>query len=318
MNAPVQGRRRRKKLLKKIASQQKVVCDKPKRGFLSPFRYPGGKSWFVKTARKWLANRPKLPNILVEPFAGGAGISLAAVNEGLVRKSAFAELDRDVAATWETMLNGNAQWLIKKITSFKIGRRRVEKILARDPRLKRDRAFKCILRNRTARGGLISEGAGLIRQGEDEKGISSRWYPDVLAGRIRVISSLRSKLKFKRSDGFQLIRKHLHQKGVVFFVDPPYTKAARRLYKHWNISHEELFKLLSRAKGDVLMTYDDTAEVREWTQRYGFRFKRISMKTTHHERKRELMISKTFDWQKKRKQKKRVEKSFRRGCSGQH
>ena len=82
-----------------------------KRGLKSPFRYPGGKSWFVKTARKWLKNRTSRPKLLVEPFAGGANISLSAVHAKLVDKAAFTELDRDVAATWTTILNGQADWL---------------------------------------------------------------------------------------------------------------------------------------------------------------------------------------------------------------
>ena len=44
------------------------------------------------------------------------------------------------------------------------------------------------------------------------------------------------------------------------------------------------------------MTYDDTPEIRNLAKKYGFKAKRISMRTTHHETKRELMISKNFDW----------------------
>jgi len=285
---------RNKERLTQPAAQSNAA-DPPK-GFLSPFRYPGGKTWFIKTARKWLKRQPKTPLLLVEPFGGGAGISLTAVNEGLVRGAAFAELNPDVGAAWQCMLNGEAGWLSRRITQFKIGRRRVERVLSRKPRSKRDRAFKCLLRNRTARGGVIAGGAGLIRDGEDEQGIGSRWYPGALSARIRKISSLKTKLRFFRSDGFRLIQKHLRRKRAVFFIDPPYTKAARRLYTHWDIDHEKLFKLLSRAAGDVLMTYDDTPEVRKLAKKYRFKVRRISMNTTHHERKRELMISRKFAW----------------------
>ena len=272
--------------------------ETPKKGFLSPFRYPGGKTWFRKTSRKWLKNRRVPPRILVEPFAGGAAISLAAVHENLVPRAAFAELDPEVANTWESMLNGEAEWLIDQITSFQISRSRVKKVLSAMPPTKRDRAFRCILQNRTARGGVIAEGAGIIRKGENGKGVSSRWYPETLAKRIRVIHSLKAKLSFMHGDGFKLIHKYLNDNGAVFFVDPPYTQAARRLYRHWEIDHEELFKLLSRTSGDVLMTYDDTSEIRDLATEHGFQFKRISMRTTHHEAKSELMISKNFDWQK--------------------
>lgn len=265
--------------------------------YLSPFRYPGGKFWFIKTARKWLlASCLEGPRVLVEPFAGGAGISLIAVREKLVAKAAFAELDADVAATWETVLNGHAEWLTKEIRSFRISRQRVEAKLDEDPNTIYERAFQCLLRNRTSRGGLLTEGAGLIRHGEDGKGLRSRWYPETLSKRIETISSLKDRLRFRHGDGFQLIRDYLHRDDILFFVDPPYTQSARRLYRHWSIDHEKLFQLLQSVAGEVLMTYDDTPEVRTWANKYGFKVKAISMRTTHHRRKRELMVSRNFDW----------------------
>lgn len=284
----------KQKSIKTFAKATKTA----KRGLKSPFRYAGGKSWFVEIAAKWMANRPVRPKLLVEPFAGGANISLSAVCANLVDRAAFSELDRDVAAAWKSILNGHAGWLATKIRSFPIGRRKVIQHLQRKPATQHERAFLCLLRNRTARGGVIAEGAGLIRKGEDGMGVRSRWYPKTISDRIAAISSFRKKLNFFRCDGFQLIKKHKANKCAVFFVDPPYTKAARRLYRHWDIDHEELFRVLQQVKGDVLMTYDDTREVRHWAKAYGFQVKTISMRTTHHATKRELMISKDFGWLK--------------------
>ena len=266
--------------------------------YVSPFRYPGGKNWFVKTACNWLKKQTVPPQLLVEPFAGGAGISLAALRDGLVHQVIFAELDKDVAATWETILNGHAIWLTDRIRSFRLSRKRVKAVLGRIPKTSHERAFQCLLRNRTSRGGVLNKGAGLLRHGENKRGLRSRWYPKGLAKRIELISNLKPCLQFRSSDGFTIIREHLNCSNAVFFVDPPYTQAARRLYAHWDIDHEELFQLLAEAKGDVLMTYDDTPEVRHWAKKYGFQVRRVSMLTTHHRKKRELMISKSFHWHK--------------------
>jgi DNA adenine methylase len=127
--------------------------------------------------------------------------------------------------------------------------------------------------------------------------VGSRWYPETLVERLRKIASIKDKIEFRQSDGFKLIRRFLRSKRAVFFVDPPYTQAARRLYTHWNIDHEALFKLLCRVKGDVLMTYDDTPEIRGLAKKYGFQVRLISMRTSHHKKKRELMIAKDFKWQ---------------------
>jgi len=276
--------------------------------YLSPFRYPGGKSWFVEHARRWLKAQDNQPIYLIEPFGGGAGISLLAVNEGLVRRAVFAEIDRSVAATWKAVLNGHATWLANKLGDFRVSRKSVEAKLREIPKTAHERAFQCLLRNRMARGGVLSEGAGLIRRGEDGKGLRSRWYPETLAMRIQRIASLKAHLHFRQSDAFEVIGEYLNRADTVFFIDPPYTQAARRLYRHWKIDHERLFRLMQNAKGNVLMTYDDTREVRMWATRYGFQVRKLSMRTTHHQKKRELMICRDFDWLKRGRQKRKTEK----------
>jgi len=263
---------------------------------LSPFRYPGGKSWLIGHVRRWLNAQANKPKLLIEPFSGGAGISLTAVHERLVEKAVFAEIDQDVAATWETVLNGHATWLTKEILSFKVTREGVQARLKEQPKTKHERAFQCLLRNRTARGGVLLKSAGLIRYGEDGKGLKSRWYPKTLTRRIETIANLKPKLNFRKQDAFEVIANYLNRAGTVFFIDPPYTQAARRLYKHWDIEHEKLFAIISKAKGDVLMTYDDTKEVRELASRYSFQVKTIPMRTTHHQMKKELMICRDFGW----------------------
>ena len=112
---------------------------------LSPFRYPGGKSWLADHVRLWLKSQANRPKILVEPFGGGAGTSLISVNEGLVEEAVFAEIDPDVAATWETVLNGHATWLANKIRAFRVTRKNVERVLSAIPQSTHERAFQCIL-----------------------------------------------------------------------------------------------------------------------------------------------------------------------------
>ena len=145
---------------RKIIIAPPTQADWARRGLRSPFRYAGGKSWFVKIASKWMANRPVRPKLLVEPFAGGANVSLSAVCADLVDKAEFSELDRDVAAAWKSMLNGHADWLAEKVRTFPIGRRNVIQHLKQKPGTLHERAFQCLLRNRTARGGVIADGAG--------------------------------------------------------------------------------------------------------------------------------------------------------------
>ena len=83
---------------------------------LSPFRYPGGKTWLVPRIRLWLSQQPLE---FIEPFAGGGIISLSVAFENLAKHVIMVELDEQVAAVWKTILSdNNAVPLADKIVSF--------------------------------------------------------------------------------------------------------------------------------------------------------------------------------------------------------
>jgi len=98
----------------------------------------------------------------------------------------------------------------------------------------------------------------------------------------------------------RVMEQNTHRKNAVFFVDPPYTaggkNAGSRLYAHWQLDHEELFRVTSRLAGDFLMTYEDADEVRFLAAKYGFDTEAISMKTTHHAHLKELLIGPDLSW----------------------
>ncbi len=262
----------------------------------SPFRYPGGKTWLVPTIRRWLLNRPKQPALLVEPFAGGASVGLTAAFESLVGRVLLVELDPSVAAVWRCVLNGRAEAIAERILTFDLTIPNVKALLSAKHRKLEDVAFATLVRNRVQHGGIMSEGASLMKEGENGKGISSRWYAATLAKRIREIKGHSEKITFKQGDAFETIKEHSKDEDAVFFVDPPYTLAGKRLYRHSEIDHLALFRSLSKVKGDVLMTYDDTDEVRGWAKDCGFDVATVAMKSRQHTAKSELLIGRDLDW----------------------
>ncbi len=262
----------------------------------SPFRYPGGKTWFVPYVRSWLQSRPQRPARLVEPFAGGAIVSLTAAFENLAGQSVFSEMDGAVAAVWRIVLNGRAEWLAKKIKSFDLTEDHVRAELKRAAATVPELAFQTLVRNRVQRGGIMAPGAGLVKTGEGNRGIASRWYPETLSRRILEINARKDRLVFIQGDGLALIAEHAEDEETVFYVDPPYTVAAKRLYTCWQVDHEALFAQMQRVRGDFLMSYDNTEEVRALARRFGFSSRPIAMKNTHHEKKTELLIGRDLGW----------------------
>lgn len=266
----------------------------------SPFRYPGGKTWFVPLFRRWMKSFAAPPRVLVEPFAGGGIISLTAAFEKLAERVALVELDDQIAAVWETILGGNAEWLARRIVSFDLSLENAKEVLARKPSSRRELAFQTMLKNRTAHGGILADGAGVIKHGENGKGIHSRWYPQTIAKRITNIALVADRIRFDHGDAFAAMSKFRSNDRAVFFIDPPYTaggkRAGSRLYTHNEVDHVRLFSMCEQLRGDFLLTYDNADQVRALALRHGFEARPIPMKNTHHAEMTELLIGRNLRW----------------------
>ena len=140
----------------------------------------------------------------------------------------------------------------------------------------------------------------MLKNGENGKGILSRWYPQTIARRITHIELVAKRIEFIHGDAFEVMEKYRKDKDTVFFIDPPYTaggkSAGSRLYTHSVIDHEKLFSICEKLKGDFLMTYDNAEEVLALAKRYGFETKAVSMKNTHHAEMDELLIGRDLSW----------------------
>ncbi|MBN1936035.1 MAG: DNA adenine methylase [Anaerolineae bacterium] len=269
---------------------------------LSPFRYPGGKTWLVPLVRKWLNSITPKPTEFIEPFAGGAIVSLNVAFDQLADHVTLAEIDRKVGSVWETIITkGEGLWLAERIKTFRPTVDSVKALLAKEEPSHRECAFQTIVHNRVSRGGILAEGAGLLKKGEDGKGLASRWYPETLDRRIRTIHSIRERLSFVWGDGAQVIHQNKDRSDVAFFIDPPYTaangkQAGQRLYTHSELDHEALFRLIKEIQGNFIMTCDDNKYTRDMAIRYGFEIRAIDMRNTHHAQMTELIISHDLAW----------------------
>jgi DNA adenine methylase len=262
----------------------------------SPFRYPGGKTWLIPTVRQWLKQEQKAVSKLVEPFAGGGIVSLTAAFEQLADHITMVEMDKEIAAVWEVVFNGKNKWLADKIFSYNLTIDNVKAELGKPGKTLHDTAFCTILKNRIFHGGILAKGSGMIKNGENGKGIASRWYPKTLHDRIVAIDYIKDKINFITGDAFETLEQDINDDEAYFFIDPPYTLAGKRLYTYSDIDHERLFALTAQLKGKFMLTYDDTPEIRQLANKYELHYRTIPMKTTHHLQKNEIIISDNFSW----------------------
>jgi DNA adenine methylase len=240
------------------------------------------------------------PTILVEPFAGGGIITLTALFENLIQKAVMVELDDEIAAVWECIVKRDTEWLANSILAFELSREAVVNEIKRNPHTRREKAFQTILKNRTFHGGILAEGSGFLRYGENGKGIHSRWYPATIAKRILNLNHIADRIDFRCDDGLKVMQEFSDRRDTIYFIDPPYTaggkKAGKRLYKHYDLDHEQLFTICETLNGDFLMTYDNAEEVKKMSRRHGFQMRLIPMTNTHHATMEELVIGRDLSW----------------------
>lgn len=282
---------------KSFQSKPVNVASVPQR---SPFRYPGGKTWFVPVFRDWIWNHHPVPAMLIEPFAGGGIISLTALFESLVSNVVMVEIDENVAAVWQAVVDGDSEWLANRILKFDLTKEAVVQEITKMVVSTREKAFQTVLKNRTFHGGILAEGSGFLKYGENGKGIRSRWYPQTLAKRFENLKIVADRIDFRREDGLGVMKEYSQRTDVVFFIDPPYTaggkKAGKRLYRYFDIDHDSLFDICETLKGDFLMTYDNADEVKVMARNHGFQMRLIPMKNTHHATIEELVIGRDLTW----------------------
>jgi DNA adenine methylase len=212
----------------------------------------------------------------------------------------MAELDEDIAAVWQCIIDGDAGWLADQILNFDLTRESVIEEVSKPATNTKERAFQTILKNRTSHGGILAKGSGFLKLGENGKGIKSRWYPATLAKRITNLQHVAEKIDFRCEDGLKVMKEFSDLEYAVFFIDPPYTaggkKAGKRLYKYCDINHEELFTICDSIKGDFLITYDNADEVKALAEIHGFQYRLIPMTNTHNATMQELVIGKDMSW----------------------
>lgn len=266
---------------------------------LSPFRYPGGKTWFVPYLKHWLSGLRR-PRHFLEPFAGGGSVSCAVLAENLADRVTMVELDAKVAEVWSVVFSARAEELAERILTFDLTLENVQAVLSAPCGTAVGGAFQTVLRNRVNRGGILALGAGLIKAGENGKGLKSRWYPETLARRIRTLAAMRNRVSVVCGDGVSFLEQHRDEAGTVALIDPPYTaggkRAGSRLYTHHQLEHERLFGVAAHLSGPFVMTYDNAPEIERLAGVHGLETRAIRMKNTHHALMTELLIGRDLGW----------------------
>ena len=213
--------------------------------YQSPLRYPGAKSGLANVIQALVANASRtlgVPELFVEPFAGGASTALRLVGAGVVRRVLLADADPLVARFWQVAA-ADTEWLIDRMMQEPVTLDRWDHWRAWQPPQPDDRdiAVKCLFLNRTTFSGILHGRAVPIggRKQESAYKIDCRFNKEALATRLRFVGDLYASNRLvdvwcldwrDTMDDVTERYPQLLPNRVIAYLDPPYWSKSPKLY----------------------------------------------------------------------------------------
>lgn len=244
------------------------------RSDISPLRYPGGKRKLAPLIADLIAKSNVRPALLIEPFAGGASVSISLLEADYVDMIALADADPLVASFWSTVFSLDAERLSDMVYDAKVTLEEWKRLKQADVRSPLEAAFKCLFLNRTSFSGSLHKKAGPIggvSQTSDYK-INCRFNQTKLAERIQELSRLRHRVRFVRHETYAKTIRDFRKTAifrdtperVFWYLDPPFFAKADKLYRcHFERpDHEMLAVTTENIPGQWLLSYDDHPDAR--------------------------------------------------------
>lgn len=235
----------------------------------SPLRYPGGKSLIYPFVASFLEENGLIGSIYAEPFAGGAGLALSLLYNGLVKKIYINDLDKAIYSFWRTALDQSEEfcsWISKvplDINSWKT----FHEIYLHSEQYSIDELAKAtFFLNRTNVSGVIKGGVigGLDQHGSYK--IDARFNRDALIKKIQKLGEFKDKIILSNEDALSFLKKRENMKSDVFiYLDPPYYQKAPNLYMNFyrKDDHQLLSEKVMNLKKKWMVSYDNHEFIKE-------------------------------------------------------
>ena len=245
----------------------------------SPLRYPGGKSFLAPYVAKTLQQNGVHPEVFVEPFAGGASVSLQMVAQKLVGAIALYDLDPMVAGFWWTVFNRH-KYLIDKVRDEAVTVERWREIKKQTINGHCTNGWKCLFLNRTSFSGILNELSGPIggQSQASEYTVDCRYYRDTILRRLELLWGIRDRVFDVGAQSYLQTLRYFEKRKKIsafFYLDPPFFYKADKLYNfHFDYDEHDVFvDRVAKLNSPWLLSYDYCPETVALMRRHGLTYK---------------------------------------------
>ena len=238
----------------------------------TPLRYPGGKARFAPLIATVMRENGLEGGHYLEPYAGGAGVALQLLFDGVVDSVHINDADPAVAVFWRAATRHSkllCDLVAREPVTMDAWRHWRAVMLGRTPATELERGFATLFMNRTNRSGILKGGVigGQAQDGRYK--VSERFIRDRLCERLERIAANASRIHVYEEDARALLlRCHgfLPAKSLIY-LDPPYYIKGEGLYRNY-YEHEDHVRIAAllgskRFRRSWIVSYDNVAEIRQ-------------------------------------------------------
>lgn len=236
----------------------------------TPLRYPGGKARFAPLIAGIMSNNELTGGHYLEPYAGGAGVALVLLMDGVVEHVHINDADPAVAVFWRVATQQTAElstMVANEPVTMDAWHHWRNVMLDQVSATELERGFATLFMNRTNRSGILKGG---VIGGKAQSGaykLDARFMRDELCKRIERIGRYAGAISVYEEDAHKLLlrcHQFLPLKSLIYLDPPYYVKGAglyRNFYKHED--HEKIARLLgsTRFRRPWVVSYDNTEEI---------------------------------------------------------
>ena len=268
--------------------------------FCSPLRYPGGKGKLAKFMKYMIDQLGHGGGTYIEPFAGGAGVAIELLLQGVVSRIVINDYDKGIWSFWKAVLTETDRFIallaVVPLTMEEWNRQR-NICLTRNNKYSFELGFATFYMNRTNRSGIVKGG---VIGGMDQSGswkMDARFKREDLIRRIESIAERKSHIKLYNKDINSFITRYipLYEENALVYFDPPYLKKGKQLYMNYFQleDHVRIEKAIrDYVKCDWIITYDKASEIESIYKGYSMRLYDLNYSVSSKCKASELMIFK--------------------------
>lgn len=237
----------------------------------TPLRYPGGKARFAPLIAEVISSNELAGGHYLEPYAGGAGVALVLLMDGVVQHIHINDADAAVAVFWRAAVQQTgelADMVASEPVTMDAWHHWRSMMLGEVEGTQLERGFATLFMNRTNRSGILKGG---VIGGKAQSGtykLDARFMRDELCLRLERIGRHAEAISVYEEDAHKLLlrcHQFLPSKSMIYLDPPYYVKGAglyRNSYKHND--HAQIARLLgsNRFRRPWVVSYDDAEEIR--------------------------------------------------------